>query len=326
MKFILVILCLFIHTPVCKADTPPLVAEIKSISQLHGSYRSKYSHSAPLHLSGITTHSGNLFVVGDKSNDRYLYGIEHKNGHWHIVSRLSLNYENDKRMPSFEGVACKGNTLFVVNEDPTHIYSFSFNSKSTQLDYNNEIKIDFDPTGLSINHWDNSGFEGIAYDNQSRLLYLAKERNPRFILAVSLNHAVTRGIVVSQFDVPGTTFTDDTQRHLGRKKTYSGLTFHNGFLYALERRGYSIIKIDPTKKIIVSRLSFAALKDGKYGSLYKEGTRYGLAEGIVFHNGNILIGIDNNGKDVDRDHNLVKMYNLSGNEPSIVILGKPDEF
>ncbi len=313
---------------IADATEPSLTATVVNIAQLDSDYRKEYSHDAPLHLSGITSHEGRLFIIGDKKADRFLYEVEQKNGSWHVIKAIPLDLEGIPTLegiPSLEGIACKGNYLFTVNEDPTRVYSFTIHN--SQLKRNRQFFIDYKSFGVDPERGDdyNAGFEGIACDDKLRTLYLAKERNPRFILSVQLDKSMRDGKVVSQFDVPAAnyTFTDDS---LGEKKTFSGLTFHEGFLYVLERRAYSIAKIDPKTKELVARLNFSNLKDKKHGSLYHGGTKFGLAEAIVFHDGKILIGLDNNGESVDVNNKWVNKLGLSGREPAIVTLKRPSEF
>ena len=95
-------------------------------------------------------------------------------------------------------------------------------------------QLDFD-----VNWGTNKGFEGIAVDCKNMVAYIAKERDPRFIISYDLNKKEITDINLK-----------DSEGDI------SDLKYQDGYLYILERNANLIAKMDAVSKKIISKVSY----------------------------------------------------------------------
>lgn len=290
-------------------------ADIVSVKQLSKEYGFRYDGSRPINLSGIGTHGGGVFIVGDNKSARHLYKVQETATHWRIVSRIDLNFPDGARI-DLEGMFNSAHGLFLVNEyselEPVYLYEFDGGRANIK-----PLAIKF-PDRFDADSWGNAGLEGVAYDVASQSLFLAKERDPAriFVFRLSPSDGSTRFLRSFRITPPA----GDPDNG-----SYSDLYFENGFLYLLERQSYSVAKIDPVSQKVVARVSFTRLRDGGE-VLYKGDRGYGTAEALLLAPEQLLIGIDNNGKRVNKRNRWVRYFNLKGDQPAIVRLTRPEGF
>jgi SdiA-regulated len=289
--------------------------EIVSIKQLSDPYGFDYSGSQPINLSGMAAHGGRVFIVGDNPSARYLYEVRETPTHWRMVSQVDLKFPNQVGL-DLEGAFNSVDGLFLVNEHSglDLVYKYSFDGRNVNRQ---PISVRF-PDRFDANSWRNAGLEGVAYDTESNSLYLAKERDPPriFVYRVSPGDGSTR--FVKAFQIPSQEGTSDGQ-------SYADLYFEAGFLYVLERRSYTVVKVDPDSEQVVARVSFEKLRHNGE-ALYKGDKGYGLAEALLLTYTELLIGLDNNGKHVNTRNQWVQKFDLQGKQPAIVRLSRPDGF
>lgn len=285
--------------------------QIVSIKQLSDEYGFEYSGSQPINLSGIAVYQDRIFIVGDKSPDRHLYEVREDSTHWRIVSRIELQFKSRSEL---EGVFSSTHGLFLVNESSQRVYRYDFDGQDA---VRQPLSVRF-PNQLRSNSWGNAGLEGVAYDVVSNHLYLAKERDPPLIIVYRLSLTDGSSQLVKQFGIPSPDSTSDGQ-------SFSDLYFEDGFLYVLERKSYSVAKINPDSEQVVDRVYFRELRDAS-GALYEKDYGYGLAEALFMTSTELLIGLDNNGKPVNPMNHWVQRFGLQGREPAIVRLARPAGF
>ncbi|MEM7692268.1 MAG: SdiA-regulated domain-containing protein, partial [Pseudomonadota bacterium] len=273
-------------------------------------YRADYRGRQALNLSGLTRVEDQFFALGDKPVDECLYKIREQEQHWQIENCIPL--EIDGRA-DLEGVFANGAELFFANEAGQDVYRFRLIDQTATAA---PLKIRF-PWVAATALWRNAGLEGIAYDARQRILYLAKERDPSVIFVYDLDNKGV-GTYNREFSIEPAA---DAHPH----QSISDLYFSNGFLYALERRAYSIAKVNPRTGTVVSRASYAQLRDGD-DALFVNDQGYGLAEALLLSEREILLGLDNNGKPINPQNVWAQQFSLQGDEPAIVRLRRPDGF
>ena len=253
--------------------------------------------SKKVELSGMALKDGDLFLIGDKLKDHYIYKAEvNKNnlmlkpyinfkelsGYYPFLLKTIFSRQGGRfiKYPlDLEGITYCDDTWYLVNEQARQIIKIQ-NNQIEVLDVNFS-KI-FEQIGYSLPEMKtNAGLEGIAIDCNNGIIYLAQEREPRKIIVLNL----TSLKLVDFFDIPA--IRDDYP-------DFSDLYFENNHLYILERNHYLITKIDPTNKKIIQRISFSNLDNFQLKSLYKTTKKFGMAEGLTMDRKSIYICLDNN--------------------------------
>ena len=283
-----------------------------SLHQLSDNYGFQYDGSQSINLSGFVGYKGRLFIVGDKRLDQRLYEIREEGAHWRIISRVPLQFGSRSEL---EGAFYSDSGLFLVNESTQRVYWYDFDGDRA---VRRQLTIDF-PNEMKSWNWGNAGLEGVAYDQNGGLLYLAKERDPRAILVFEIMGADGSSAFRKQFDVP-------PRAGAAGMQSFSDLYFENDFLYALERRSLSVAKIDPASGQVVARLDFSDLLDANGGLYQGDPNRYGLAEALLLTSDMVLIGFDNNGYPINETNQLAQRFNLRGTQPSILQVPRPMDF
>ncbi|MGF1637142.1 MAG: esterase-like activity of phytase family protein, partial [Cyclobacteriaceae bacterium] len=270
--------------------------ELVKVSQLEEAYEKRFD------LSGIVqTPDGKYYVIADMRHDRFIYEIVFDEDVWRIVDKIpvELPYERDNDFESLEYHAGH----FYITDEIEHVV---FRLDSGKLV---EVPVNLSSMNENTLKWKtNTGFEGLAIDSKNKIMYLAKEREPRFLLKVELE----TGEILAKFDVPQTESMD-----------FSDLKFENGFLYAIERNGNYITKIDPLTYQVVAKVSYRQTCTPPEGRLYS-GAKYGMAEALLLQKDYIILGIDNNGLEVAP--HAQKKYGISGKHPVILFFKRPAGF
>ena len=144
-------------------------------------------------------------------------------------------------------------------------------------------------------------------DCKNNVLYLAKERQPRFIIVYELENEQVTDII---------SFPD-------QEGDISDLKIENGFLYILERNANYVTKMDLSTQQIVSRMSYKNTCSHQDGKLY-DNSKYGMGEALLLTPEEIWIGLDNNGLPFS-DH-AQNTYGLSGTQPVLIRFKRPKGF
>ena len=264
--------------------------QLKSIHVLE-----EYDHI--FDLSGIARIGDDLFVVNDQSYSRRLYQIELAEKSFHLVDSISLQYDESSDIEGLD--YCENFSVFFTNEKNNQAYV-------SDLKGGNKVIFDGNQLDSTLDWGSNKGLEGIAVDCTRKRLYLAKEREPRFIVSYDIETKTILG--VSMRDSLG---------------DISDLKYENGFLYILERKENLVSKMDVETMTIVSKVSYKNTCSHPQGTLYS-GTIYGMAEALLLTPDEIWIGLDNNG--LYFSDYATKTYGLTGNNPVILRFDRPDGF
>jgi len=251
-----------------------------------------------------------VYGLGDKPADQCLYALSEHDNLWRIDGRVELAIRG---RADLEGVFSHQREFYVVNESGQDVYRYRLQgTKAEKL----SLDVAF-PWSSATALWRNAGLEGVAIDARQGILYLAKERDPSRIFVFRLD-ASGDASYQKEFSVEP---ASDAHPH----QSVSDLYFENGFLYVLERRAYSIAKVDPRHERVVARAGYSYLRDAS-GDLFVDDNGYGLAEALLLRDREILLGLDNNGKPVNERNRLSRQYSLQGDEPAIVRISRPEGF
>jgi len=262
----------------------------------------QYDDDRRFDLSGIANYEGGLYIAADKEWNEELYLIQLKEPNFVVSYTAPLPPLPDNDMFSIEALAAGKSKIYFANEDNHMVYEFYGQSLV-------ELPIQFAEGGIDTDDWiNNTGIEGLAVDEPGNRMFVAKEREPRYILECSL----TDYSIQHKYTIPETESND-----------FADLFYENGHLYALERNGNYIAKINADTRQLVGKVSYRHICTPAEGRLYK-GAKYGLAEALLMSDTEIWIGLDNNGREV-ADHAKEK-YNLQGNKPVIIRFKRPEGF
>jgi hypothetical protein len=273
--------------------------------ELIGIYQFKNENSKRFDLSGIVEHGEKIFVVADKSWNTFLYQINFSGNQFFITETIPLNFDargiSSSRL-DLEGVDFCSDTYFLINEATNDVFRV----------YGNEVflfDIQYEPFGENPSEWlKNAGYEGIALDCSQGIVFLAKERQPRFIYKISMQS----GTILDKFNIPESESND-----------FSDLKFENGFLFLLERNGNYVSKVDPETHEVIGKVSYRHICSDVGGKLF-EPSKYGMAEALLIRTDEIWVGLDNNGlkvSDLAREK-----YGITGNDPVIIRFKRPNGF
>ncbi|UXP32714.1 SdiA-regulated domain-containing protein [Reichenbachiella agarivorans] len=300
--------CLFILSLVLLTNWANAQSSYQAL-QLVGMSQLQHSDSAPFDLSGIVRVGDHTYVVADKEWNTFLYEISMDSATFGFKAIQPLVIE-DK--PDIEAIAyCQGN-FYLANERNGGLYRFNIRDKVSSVAPEplvcEQIPVDFYAVGLKPDTWGNAGWEGLAIDCEHQILYLIKERQPRFITTVDMN----TWHILDQFTIPETESND-----------FADAKFNNGYLYLIERNGNYITKVDPRTKTVVDKRHYRHVASHPDGKLFGP-EKFGMAEALLMLEDEIWIGLDNNGHEVTE--HAKKVYGLSGNKPVIIRFERPIGF
>lgn len=251
-------------------------------------------------FSGIVKTNDTIYVVADKPWNTFIYSIDFEEQKWLINHKRPITSEERFDL---EAIDFAGGNFYLANEYTGSINILPAGEKDVRI-----LPIDFTKKSLSPETWKNAGWEGLAIDETNKIMYLAKERQPRFILAVDMKSWT----ITDQFDIDQTDSND-----------FSDLKFQNGFLYVLERNGNYITKINPVTREVVSKFHYKHVASHPNGKLFEPG-KYGMAEALLLTEDEIWVGLDNNGLKVSDFAR--QSYNLNDKAPVILVFDRPAGF
>jgi len=246
-------------------------------------------------LSGIVKTESECYLINDKS--QYAYEFETDGNIFYLIDSVDLGVRSRADLESLD--YCEGSGIFYTDEKSNiAYYSETEGERQVVFDKN---QLDFD-----LNWGTNKGLEGIAVDCKNMIAYIAKERDPRFIISYDLQNQKILDINLK-----------DSEGDI------SDLKYQDGYLYILERNANLIAKMDVVSKEIVSKVSYRNTCSHPNGKLY-DTSEYGMAEALLLTNDYIWIGLDNNGLPFSK--HAENTYGLSGTRPVIIGFKRPTGF
>ena len=251
-------------------------------------------------FSGIVQKGDSIYVIADKPWNTFIYSISVEEKNWKISNQRAIS--SSERF-DLEAIDFFDGNFYLANE-----YTGSINCLKPDKINIEILPINFDAHGLAPHTWKNAGWEGLAIDENNRVMYLVKERQPRMIMAVDMNSWT----IIEQFDIPQTESND-----------FSDAKFERGLLYLLERNGNYITKVNPSTKEVLDKFHYKHIASHPEGKLY-EPEKYGMAEALLLTDDEIWIGLDNNG--LDASEHAKKTYQLYSKAPAILIFERPEDF
>lgn len=299
-QIILLLFVFFIYAKMLSQnDTIPKLELIENnpIKQLKTNEKKRFD------LSGIVKHQGTILVIADKEWNNHIYKLDTAANAFSVssVKEFSTNGKTD-----FEGIDVCENKFYLIEEWENDVYEVTFDSG--KLD---KLVIPWKKHRIDRINWGNKGFEGLAYDCENNILYLAKERQPRKIYKFDLK--------TKEITEPFASFINEEESGFD----IADMKYENGFLYILERGLGLVTKINTQTNEKYS-LSFQHLvfKDGQ--RLYKnDHPEYGMAEALLLTESEIWIGLDNNGNKISE---YGKSLGLKDDKPVILIFKRPENF
>lgn len=287
-------------------------------------------------ISGAAMVDKDLLIVSDDAKNHFLYRIEpkKKGGRIRLSPALDLSalagwdkvqaamketlaIKEKHRRLDLEGIAACSHTIYLANEEVRHILVIE-DKKSIAV-----APIDFSGVKDLFDGGANAGFEGVAADCVNKVLYIAKEREPRRIFKVD----ATTWKVLDAFDIPSSDRGgqkvinfNNGEGLMDLSADFSDLFFENGFLYAIERNTYEITKIDPATKQVLARVSYYTTEK----PLYETHEPFGIAEALYMNDAEIWLGLDNNG--TTATHFTAKKYGFKGDGGAFLVFKRPKGF
>lgn len=256
-------------------------------------------------LSGIVEVDDRYFVISDKVWNRYIYEISIKEGSFSIIE--SFPFAAKFRL-DLEAIDYSDGEFYIANEKNGGIYRLNKDELFAGKGQLELIDIPFEDRQLKQTEWGNAGWEGLAINGENQVLYLVKERQPRFILPYDNK----TNQLLPEFDIPNTESND-----------FSDAKFENGFLYLLERNGNYVTKVDPITGKVIDKKYYGHICSHPDGKLF-EPEKYGMAEALLLKQNEIWIGLDNNG--IQASTHATNTYQIKGNNPVIIKFKRPKGF
>ncbi|MBB3701130.1 SdiA-regulated domain-containing protein [Flammeovirga yaeyamensis] len=244
-------------------------------------------------LSGISKKEKEIVVVADKFENNFIYSLHQKDNSFEVKASYKLDIPGKIDL---EGISVYKNKAYLINEADNEVYVYDFDKKAT-----NKLPIDWSSLFLPRTEWlKNTGFEGVAVDGKAGLLYLAKERQPSFIIVVDLN----TNKIVREFTL---------KRNCS--KDISDMYLYKGDLFILERNARCIAQYDLEKNKIVQHYSYEKSVVTNKQKLF-EPEKYGMAEALMIVDDEVWLGYDNNGVKVSDEAKL--RYGIKGDKPVLL--------
>ena len=248
-------------------------------------------------LSGIVKTGDKCYVINDKRWSKYAYEFRADDNIFYLVDSVDLGTDPKTDLESLD--YCEEFGIFYTDENENIAY-YSSTAGNSQIFFRK------DQLGPELDWGINKGLEGLAVDCENKVVYMAKEREPRFIISYDL------------------TTKEITDLNLQDSKgDISDLKYQEGYLYVLERNENIISKMDVETKEIVARVSYKSTCSHPDGKLY-EGSKFGMAEALLLTPEYIWIGLDNNGLPFSKHAKAT--FGLSGNQPVIIGFKRPMDF
>lgn len=196
---------------------------------------------------------------------------------WFTQKQLAAFKQEKLEYYDTEGIARDEQGRIYVCEEKNR-WILRLNPKTETVE---RLDIDWAPVKEFFSKDDNASFEGIAVGGNR--LYVANERERGRIIAVDL---ATLKVIDN--------FTVGTTEPAARDVHYSDLAWHKGYLYALLREAYAVLRIDPKTRKVVAQFDYPNLEllpDHAYHRLYP----VGIMEGLAVDDRYFWLVTDNNG-------------------------------
>lgn len=269
--------------------------ELIDVLQLSEDYDRRFD------FSGIVLDGFSILGVSDKDHDNSIYEVSIKEPHFFV--RPKYNFRTTTPL-DIEGVDICDGAIYFISEKLNEVFKLE-----KLKDEPESVRIGFEKAGMNRLDWkDNAGLEGLAIDCEKKVIYLAKERDPRILFSASLKS----GDILETFQIPETDSND-----------FADLKFYKGFLYVLERNASLITKVDVKTKSVVSKYSYAHVTKGPGGPLYGP-TPYGLEEGLLVLDDEVWLAVDNN--ELEATKYAKETFRLKGTKPALMRFRKPSGF
>lgn len=306
------------------AKDKPIELKLDQVYRIHGDYQ----------ISGAAIMAGAVYFVSDMDRDDSIYFTDFESGKvdvaydFHKIAEYEPYIKNLRknnllktgfRANDYEGLAfCpEPLTFFIANERARDVLIIK--KKDDKLNMTTFTVDDKDAEAGGIN----AGLEGVAVDCEKKIMYVAKEREPRWIYVYKMEQIADGQKIqpIERFDLP-----KDSKSKI--PPDFADLTFVNGKLYILERSIQQIAVYDPDQKKEIKKYSYASVRDHEFDDnkngkidesekgLFESGEPYGLGEGLVIEGNNAYIFFDNNQKTIT-DY-AAKQYSFEKNSESIV--------
>lgn len=250
-------------------------------------------------LSGICTRNNRWYVIADKPFNHFLYHIDTAGGKVTGKGRLSVNVPARLDM---EGVDAYSEGFFFCDERHSSVYFFNGRDVSP-------VKMDWG--AINIDSWGNRGLEGLAIDTVNNMIYLGKERQPKKLFRVPFSGGKVEEAMVG----------------LTREKQFqvADLKYRDGFLYILDRANYRVLKVNISGERISAVLDYSKVLNHRGEKFYSK-ARYPMAEALLLTPSSVIIGLDNNGDELNNENFWVKQSGLAGDKPVILFFSRPEQF
>lgn len=269
--------------------------ELVEVSQM------KASHNSRFDLSGIVAVKNRYYVVADKSDNRFIYEVKFSKRSWTIVKQLPISISGKLDLEAID--ACHRGCFYISNEYDNQTYKVN-KKGGAEL-----VPVDYAVAGINLKEWStNTGLESLALDCKNKVLYLAKEREPRFIIKIDL----LTGKILDQFTIPETESND-----------FADMKYDSGFLYLLERNGNYVSKVDPISHTVIAKVSYRAVSSAPEGKLF-EPSEFGMEEALLLTKDEIWLGVDNN--ELEVSPSAAQKHNIAGTLPVILKFKRPKGF
>ncbi len=287
-----------------------------------------------LELSGLVFVDGDLYAVADDSHQ--VFRVEWEGAQrfkfvptidldrieqfrqYRLQAKVVAKEKGLKEWLDLEGIAhCPGGRWFLVNERLRDVFLLHPGMRFEVLSWSKDLVPDLFDGGA------NAGLEGVAVDCANNLLYLAKEREPRFILEMPLrNPTMLRRMSMPPSQRAGQRVIDfrGGPGLIELADDISDMTFTDGHLYILERNTYEVAKVSVREGKVLARHSFFKTA----ANLYDNDEPYGLAESLSVEQGKIHIGFDNNHRPLSAS--AAQQWGVSGAVPAILTYRRPPGF
>ncbi|MCF8309269.1 MAG: SdiA-regulated domain-containing protein [Bacteroidales bacterium] len=250
-------------------------------------------------LSGICSKDGKWWVVADKPWNHFLYRIDTLN------NRALLDTKTDVSSPGkldMEGVDYGGESFFFCDERHSRVFQY----------HRGEVhRLSLDWGAINFDSWRNKGLEGIAFDPGNQMIYLGKERQPQKFFKVPASGGKIQEIL--------------KEVTAGHDFQVADLKYDSSYLYVLDRKNYRVLKVNVPAQSLKAVLDYGNVMNHK-GEKFYENSRYPMAEALMFEHNRLIIGLDNNGEQLNKKNKWVKRSKLEGNNPVIIIFERPQHF
>ncbi len=253
-------------------------------------------------LSGITFFGDSIFVVADKTWNKFIYKIDTLEKKIVVVSEKKICVDEPT---DFEGITANKYGFFLINERSSQVYYIEKSNCFIEI-----LPINWKGENIETSDWKNKGLEGIALDSSQNILYLLKEREPRHVYAFDLK--------TNQLSSPFVGFYNPNQHD------FTDAKFENNKLYLLERNKSQILRIN-LKTNELDSVSMKNILNPEGKRLYEtENLEYGTVESLLLTKDQIWVGIDNNGEKTSTYGQSLGLDKTSN--PAILIFKRPKNF